>query len=239
LAAHQESFVSKKIMRIFDISQSLADAMFGWSNLALSVGAFVVLLGTIGVLWTGGMRERYADERVSRNEAETAAAKATAAIANENAANANERTEVLQKSNLEVQRVLEKERTERLRLEASIAPRGLSEHQRLSFIAALRAAPQPLTIEFTVIGDQEAALYAEAIGAALNAAKVQGSMNRIGMIAPPPYGVLLTLRNGSTRSIAIKAAFERAHIPVTSSFADIGMFDAKVLVGLRPLGPHQ
>ncbi len=64
-------------------------------------------------------------------------------------------------------------------------------------------------------------------------------MNRIGMMAPPPYGVSLTLRNGSPKSLAIKAAFESAQIPVTSSFADIGTFDAKVLVGLRPLGPYQ
>jgi hypothetical protein len=154
-------------------------------------------------------------------------------------ASANERTEVLRQSNLEVQRELEKERVERLLLEASIAPRRLSNHQRSSFISALRAAPQPLTIEFTVIGDQEAALYGDAIGAALEAAKVQGKMNRIGMMVPPPYGVLLTLRNGSPKSLAIKAAFEIAQIPVTSSFADIGTFDAKVLVGLRPIGPHQ
>ena len=228
-----------KIMSIFDISQPFADALFGWSNVLLTLGAFLVFVGTIGVIWTGGVRERYADERVSRNEAETATAKANAATATENAANANERTEVLRQSNLKVQSELDKERIERLRLEASIAPRRLSDHQRSSFIYALRSVPQPLTIEFNVIGDQEATLYGEAIVAALDAAGVQGSMNRIGMMAPPPYGVLLTLRNGSQKALAIKAAFEGAQIPVTSLFADIGTFDAKILVGLRPLGPHK
>jgi hypothetical protein len=231
--------MSGKIMSVFDISQPLADALSGWSNVALTVGAFLVLVGTIGVFWTGGIRERYADERISKNEAETATAKATAAVANESAANANERTEVLRQSNIEVQRQLEKERIERLRLEASIVPRRLSDNQRSSFISALLAAPQPLLIDFTVIGDQEAAAFGEAIGAALEAARVQGKMNRIGMMAPPVYGVLLTLRNGNQRSLAIKAAFEKAQIPAIISFADIVTFDAKILVGLRPLGPHQ
>ncbi|MFH2210661.1 MAG: hypothetical protein ABIJ01_03385 [Pseudomonadota bacterium] len=226
-------------MSVFDLSQSLADTLFGWSNAALTVGAFLVLVGTIGVFWTGGIRERYADERISKNEAETAAAKATAAVANEHAASANERTEVLRQSNLEVQRQLEKERIDRLRLEASIAPRRLSDNQRSSLLSALLAAPQPLTVEFTLIGDQEATLYGNAIGAALEAARVRGNMVQIGMVTPPPYGVMLTLRNGSQKSLAIKAAFEKAQIPVTISFGDIGTFDAKILVGLRPLGPHQ
>lgn len=228
-----------KIMSIFDISQSVADALFGWSNVILTIGAFFVLVGTAGVFWTGGIRDRYADERVSRNEAETATAKSNAATANENAANANERTEAIRQSNLKLQSALEKERLERLRLEESIAPRRISDHQRSSFISALRASPQTLTIEVTVIGDQEATLYAEAIVAALNAAGVHRSMSWIGTVSPPPYGISLTLRNGSRKSLAIKSAFDGAQIPVVSSFADIGVFDAKVLIGLRPLGPHK
>lgn len=226
-------------MSIFDLSQPLADTLFGWSNVTLTVGAFLVLVGTIGVFWTGGIRERYADERISKNEAETAAARATAALANENAASANERTEVLRQSNIEVQRQLEKERMDRLRLEASIAPRRLSDSQRLSLVSGLQAAPQPLAIEFTLIGDQEATQYGNAIGAVLEAAKVQGQLVQIGAMAPPRYGVTLTLKKDSQKSLAIKAAFDKAQIPVSISFADIGTFDAKILVGLRPLGPHQ
>lgn len=239
MTTEQRFALSEKIMSVFDITQTLADALFGWSNAALTAGAFLVLVGTVGVFWTGGIRERYADERISNNEAETATARATAALANARAANANERTEVLRQSNLDVQRQLEKERMERLRLEASIAPRHLSDGQRSSFVSTLLAAPQPLQISFTVIGDQEAAAFGEAILAALEAARVQGNMKHIGMMAPPVYGVLLTLRNGDQKSLLIMAAFEKAQIPVIVSFADIGAFDAKILVGLRPLGPHQ
>jgi Tfp pilus assembly protein PilX len=48
----------------------------------LVVGAVLVAVGTIMAIWTGGLRERFADERISNNETETARARATAAEAN-------------------------------------------------------------------------------------------------------------------------------------------------------------
>jgi hypothetical protein len=242
---------SGKFMNVFDLSQPVADTLFKWSNAFIIIGAVFALVGAFGAIWTGGIRERYGDERISRNEADTALARKTAATANEgaatananaataneNAAKANERTELLRQSNLEVQRELERERMERLRLEESVAPRRLSDEQRSSLITALRSAPQPLTVQVTLLGDQEAGTYGKAILEALNAANVQGSAGRAGIMTPPPYGIKLTLQQGNPKSVAIKAAFEQAHIPITSSFADTGAFDARILIGLRPLGP--
>lgn len=242
---------SGRKLEIFSLSQSHADLIFKVSNIGLIVGALFVFLGTIGTIWSGAIRERYSDERTARNEAETATAKATAAsaneraasaneraaTANENAAVANERTEELKKSNLQLQTELEKERTERLRLEASIAPRQISEQQRGVLIAALRAAPQPISVQVTLIGDEESANYGKSLVDALGAAGVQGQANRIGMTAPPQYGVSLKLEKNRPKSQSIKAAFERAHIPVNISFGETGAFDAVIFVGLRPLGP--
>jgi hypothetical protein len=66
---------------MFDISQGTANTIYGISNAALGVGALCVLLGTLGAIWSGGIRERYSDERIARNEARTAAANARAAEA--------------------------------------------------------------------------------------------------------------------------------------------------------------
>lgn len=231
-------------MSIFNLSLPVANTLFNVSNVGAIVGALLVFVSAAGLFWTGGIRERYADERTERNEAETETAKATAATANEraatanqNAALANERTEELRQSNLQLQTELEKERTERLRLEASITPRILSERQRALLIAALQAAPQPITVEVSLVGDEEARNYGHSIVDALGSAGVKGSTNTIGITVPPLYGVLLTLQKGNAKSLSIKTAFEKAQIPVVVSFGDVGALDARVLVGLRPLGP--
>lgn len=52
-------------MSIFNLSQAAADAIFGYANVAMMIGAAIVLIGTIGAIWSGGIRERYANERIS------------------------------------------------------------------------------------------------------------------------------------------------------------------------------
>jgi hypothetical protein len=231
--------ILRKYMSIFSLSQTSADSVFGYSNVALIVGAALVFLGTIGVIWSSGIRERYANERISKNEAETAIAKANAAKAEENAAAANERTEVLREENLATQRELERERLERVRLEAKIAPRRLSQEQRSTLVNELKSGPQPITIEFTRLGDLEASMYADAILTALGSAGVKGVVNNVGVQAPPRYGVHILVNSKSPKAMTIKDAFEKARIPAEISFADTGTFDAKILVGLRPLGANQ
>jgi hypothetical protein len=69
-------------MKIFDVSQGVADLIFNAANIGLIVGAALVLVATIAVFWTGGIRERYAEIRISGNEAETAKANADVGKAN-------------------------------------------------------------------------------------------------------------------------------------------------------------
>ena len=66
---------------MFSISAQVADAIYTWSNMLLVLGATLALVGTAGVFWSGGVREKFADERISANEAETAKAKAETAKA--------------------------------------------------------------------------------------------------------------------------------------------------------------
>ena len=66
---------------MFDITPQVADTIYTWSNALLVLGATVALIGTAGVFWSGGVREKFADERIAANEAETAKAKAETAQA--------------------------------------------------------------------------------------------------------------------------------------------------------------
>jgi len=76
-------------MDYLNLSAEAADRAFGAANLLLILGAVLVLVGTIGVVWAGGIRERYADERISKNETDTAHANERAAEANDRAAQAD------------------------------------------------------------------------------------------------------------------------------------------------------
>lgn len=78
---------------MLNLSIDSANQLYGWSNIALVVGAVAVLAGTIGVIWATSIRDRDADQRITQNEADTALAKSAAAQANEEAAKANERAE--------------------------------------------------------------------------------------------------------------------------------------------------
>jgi hypothetical protein len=59
---------------MWDISSSLADFLFDLSNVVLVLGAAAVLIGTIGSIKMAGIKERFSNERIAANEAETAKA---------------------------------------------------------------------------------------------------------------------------------------------------------------------
>jgi hypothetical protein len=140
------------IMGYPQISLEDANVWFAASNVAAIVGAVLVLLGTIGVFRFGAIRDRYADDRIAKNEAEAATAKAIAATAeqgaadaNERAAKANERAEEAQKANGELQKQIadanaraEQDRRARKEIEERMAPRAPGQNAMLRVAAALR-----------------------------------------------------------------------------------------------------
>ena len=99
---------------MINITLPQANSLYHSANIILILGAFLVLLGTIVAIWSGGIRERFADERLSNNEAETERAKADAAQANARAAEVN------------------------LELAKLQAPRSLTDEQATRIIAKLK-----------------------------------------------------------------------------------------------------
>ena len=168
---------------MFDVSLSAANLWFDLSNFALFIGAILVTLGTIGVFKMGAIKEKYADERISFNEGETAKAKATASKADENA-------EIVKQSNLVLQTDLERERIARLKLENQLAPRHLDIDRKIALIEALKPfAGQKIEI-MVPAGDSEASDYATEFEAIFKAAgwNASGGISQ-GMFTVPQRGV--------------------------------------------------
>ena len=67
---------------MWNLTASEAAFWFSASNLVLIVGAFGVLIGTIGVVETTKAREHFSDVRISENERVTQTARVEAATAN-------------------------------------------------------------------------------------------------------------------------------------------------------------
>jgi hypothetical protein len=113
----------KKSIRphMFDSAES-ASLWFDIFNGILFIGALLVTVGTWGTIKTAGIKERFSDERIAANEAETKRSIAESDIAKQGAAEANARA-------AEAQLALAKFRT----------PRLLDESQGARFKAA--AAP--------------------------------------------------------------------------------------------------
>src|SRR5260221_12033912 len=120
--------IVRRLINMLDLSQCAANAIYNAANIALIVGGVLVLMGTIAAIWSSGIRERYADERISSNEAKTAQAVASAAIANEQAADAGATAAIANRAAADAgarvadaNKAAKHERLERMKLEALIA----------------------------------------------------------------------------------------------------------------------
>lgn len=122
---------------MFNVSQNTADSIYTYSNFALIIGTAMVLISTIGVIFSGSIREKYSNLRISENEKLTYQAKADAA-----------------KSNLLALEV-EKQNVE---LRIKFSSRRISKDQYAILKEELSKNPAPFNIE--TMGDPESGMYA-------------------------------------------------------------------------------
>jgi len=118
---------------MFDVSPEGANFWFDISNAILLLGAVLVAVGTFGAIKLSGVKEKFSDERIAANEAETKRAVAESDAAKEGTARANERiaelstqAELLRKDTAEANKVAAEAQ---LALEKFKAPRTLSDEQ--------------------------------------------------------------------------------------------------------------
>jgi hypothetical protein len=148
----------KTFISMFNISSSTADTIYNYSNIALIFGTTIALIATIGAIYSSSIREQYSNERTALNERLTIVAKAEAAKAIENAADANknaaEAYENAAKSNLLAKEV-EKQNIE---LRIKFASRHIDQRQHTILVSELSKNPSSFNIES--MGDPESGMYA-------------------------------------------------------------------------------
>jgi hypothetical protein len=121
-----------------DLSLQAANAMFNGANIAVIVGSVLVLIGAIAIFWSVGIKERYADERASKNEADTANANARAAEADKRAAEATLQVAQANERIAELNKAAETARLETLKIQQRLAPRTLTHEQIEGLTTALK-----------------------------------------------------------------------------------------------------
>ncbi|MDM9555630.1 hypothetical protein QU926_18580 [Pseudomonas asiatica] len=146
---------------MFDLSQKAADQLYAWSGLWSVIGAIIVFLAAAGLVWSGTVREKYAEIRQSNNEVKIAQADARAAEASEHAAKLERETEFL-RTEAEQARAETARVNERIQKMQSI--RRLTSDQA-SRIADFLKSPKFLydpeaNLRVASVGETEAQMYA-------------------------------------------------------------------------------
>lgn len=144
----------KKRRGLMHLSYPQALFWFDVANAALVFALFVGVIATYGIYVTGSIKEEFVGENL-------AASHDRSAKLEDEAATSRERTAVLEKGNIELQTDLEKERSARLKLEAKIAPRRLSDSDKRSLIDALKPFAGQKCIISSSLGSAESETYAD------------------------------------------------------------------------------
>jgi len=225
----QNAIKPKRFIKFMpDLSLPAANLWNAIGNFALIAGAFFVLLGTWLTIWTGGQKERYADERISTNEKDTSVARAEAA-------NAIKETETIKNENLKLSLQLEQERSARLKIESGLASRRLTGSKRKLLVNSLKSIqPTPHVDLQRIVGDAETRSFGAELIASFNEAGVMITDFTAAMALGFPEGItiigpMLPQENGI--AIAFKTAGFTPSVvqgPVREGFS------VRVIVGLKP-----
>jgi hypothetical protein len=205
----------KRFISMFDIPLETANAIHGAANVILVVGAVLVATGTIAAIWSGGIRDRFADERISQNEADTARATAAAAKATERAAL------------LEAE--AEKARLETEHLKQQFAWRRLNEKQFKTLVEELSGLDFNIHLS-AIATDPEAMLFATDIRRALSAAGYDVHIESSVIFATGPV-VGIEIAGPRNDVIKIANAFTAIGLDITG---DEQQGDINILVGSKP-----
>lgn len=150
---------------MFDVSAEGANFWFDISNLVLLVGAVLVAVGTYGAIKFSGIKEKFADERISANETETKRAvaesdKANAALgiaqadiakANVRIAEANARTAEAEAKLAETRQKIDIRRLN----EAAFAARLKGVAPQPVLVSHGRGDPEALILSMPIVGALE------------------------------------------------------------------------------------
>jgi hypothetical protein len=225
-----------KLISMLDISLPLANAIYSTANAVLIIGSIMALAGTVAAIWSGGIRDRYADQRIAKNEADTAAANAEVSRAKEVIALANERTASLERETAEA-------RLGQERLKAQLAWREVSELEAGILTATLALRPGSIIIRY-IAGDPETLNFAGQYTRIFDRATW-----KVGMLAVTYADVLVTgvfvPDEGGSHTAFLRSTLTAAGIsfspnslpPGGMAYGHADPSDAVLFVGSKPRPP--
>jgi hypothetical protein len=199
---------------MFNISQNAADSIFSYSNIFLIIGTTVLLIATVGVIYSSSVREKYINERIALNERLALVAKADAAKANENAAKSNLRAVEVEKQNAE--------------LRIKFANRRINKEQYKILLQELSKNPSSFNME--TMGDPESGIYAADILKTFTDSKWTIDKKEL------PLGIIWTgiiiFQTNDPASLYIADAFKKAGIEFR--IGDQFREKATIMIGGKP-----
>jgi hypothetical protein len=192
------------------------------ANVVLVCSLVVGVVATALIVWMGNVKEGYWDADRQRSRERVAGLESGVADANARAAEAN--------------RIAESERLARIKIEAGLASRHLTQEQHSKLVAALLASKERLpSVGVLLLGDKEAADFGREIATVFGEANIPVQLIGAGVMSPPPYGIQITDDANGT----LAAAFNAAQIPSTVATIRMTLPGPRaggpaVLVGLKP-----
>lgn len=185
----------------------LANAIYKTSSIVALMALALSATAGIFIYVTSEIRGKHADQSIEN-------ARTLGAQANEAAALANVKAELLTKDNLQLSLTLEKERRERIELEKKLGPRSLSTEQKL----AMRNALQNISSTASVLiirsdSSSEVSNYASEIAQIFRESGIQVAeqQTKIIKVGSPNHGTSLILLGGPAKE-TIKNAITLANI---------------------------
>ncbi|HHG3093077.1 TPA: hypothetical protein ACPVXD_003285 [Vibrio parahaemolyticus] len=155
-------------MTFIEITEQTANKINSIANWITIIGAALVLIGTIAVVWSSGVKEQFSNEKILNNKTIAEVAGAEAAKANAEAEKAREHAAYLSKE-------AEQAKLEQQRLKAQLAWRRLSRQQYQLLYDKLNGNISS-KVWVTFVGtDPESTLYREDINSALLASDIKTS----------------------------------------------------------------
>jgi hypothetical protein len=217
---------------MFNISLNTANVIYTGANILLIGGAVLSVIGAFTVFWAGGIRERFADERISSNEAVAQTAKGDAAKANREAAEATARAEEAKRNAADVglQAAQANERAAHLekdaaqahleteKLKALVSWREILPENKERFRMLTKNLLKGQVIVSSIAGNSEAANFARQISEMLKSSGYNVSENFASEMTfggTPPTGVILKVK--SADAVPLYAG------PLQQSLKDIGI----------------
>jgi hypothetical protein len=152
------------------ISLETANKFYAWGWRASLAGAVVTAIGVVFLFWGTRVRDRDFEAQVGALNREAGEARERAGKLEERSAGLEKETETIRAANLGLQRSLEQERTERIKLEQKQKPRTITPAEREVLLGCLAGGARgPVTV-LPKRFDNEAEGYAAALIEVLQAA---------------------------------------------------------------------